>query len=371
MRSLSMLALGLVGCVTPSEKPDDICFGTTCGEPEASDEAPVDTELPTFVPQDTGTPPEVCNGVDDDGDGEIDEDPVDGFIYYADNDGDGFGDPDNEIRACEPRAGLVLDTSDCDDENARVNPLAADVSNGQDDDCDGRVDEVDVAFIAAHQCTSDANRAAATDLEVAQVSAFLGELGLTVERIDAEPGGSIPTTLDLRDYSLIFYTKCGWAWSEGNRGDADVITHAMTGEVSLFMFGDDLAYRMDTVPAAEALVMLAPTQDNGTGLGGILLDFDDSSSHPTLDGPYGRPVDYSYAWDMDRTSLSTQDAIVLGTHGRYSTPVLAAWEHPVTQQRKVSLLASVYNANHGSPGSEARVNGEILFKNIVTWLLRL
>jgi hypothetical protein len=37
---------------------------------------------------------EVCNGIDDDCNGAIDDDPVDGTIYYEDWDEDGFGDPD-------------------------------------------------------------------------------------------------------------------------------------------------------------------------------------------------------------------------------------------------------------------------------------
>ena len=35
--------------------------------------------------------------------------------YYADNDGDGFGDENNTIGACEPTFGYVSNSDDCDD----------------------------------------------------------------------------------------------------------------------------------------------------------------------------------------------------------------------------------------------------------------
>jgi hypothetical protein len=61
--------------------------------------------------------------------------------YYADDDGDGYGDPDDSIVACSAPAGYVSDKTDCDDANAAVNPGANEVCNGIDDDCDGQIDE--------------------------------------------------------------------------------------------------------------------------------------------------------------------------------------------------------------------------------------
>ncbi len=61
--------------------------------------------------------PDVCNGVDDDCDGAIDED--------FDNDNDGW-------TSCG---------GDCDDNNPNANPDCPDICNGIDDDCDGDIDE--------------------------------------------------------------------------------------------------------------------------------------------------------------------------------------------------------------------------------------
>ncbi len=84
---------------------------------------------------------ELCNGLDDDCDGEADEGAVDAPTWFVDADADGFGDPTAAVLACVPPTGTVADGSDCDDTNAAVHPGANETCNGIDDDCDGEVDE--------------------------------------------------------------------------------------------------------------------------------------------------------------------------------------------------------------------------------------
>ena len=87
---------------------------------------------------------ESCNEQDDDCDGEVDEgSPADQSTWYADSDGDGYGDPSSTTFACEQPTGFVTDQSDCDDGRAHVFPGGHELcANGADDDCDGVVDEV-------------------------------------------------------------------------------------------------------------------------------------------------------------------------------------------------------------------------------------
>ena len=59
---------------------------------------------------------------------------------YADRDGDGFGDADTPIEACEQPTDAVDDDQDCDDTDEAVFPGAVEVCNEVDDDCDGTTD---------------------------------------------------------------------------------------------------------------------------------------------------------------------------------------------------------------------------------------
>ncbi len=83
---------------------------------------------------------EVCDGVDNDCSGAIDDNAIDAGDWFADGDGDTFGNPLDLVTACTQPPGRVADGSDCDDTNAAVNPLATEVCDGADNDCDGTID---------------------------------------------------------------------------------------------------------------------------------------------------------------------------------------------------------------------------------------
>ena len=68
-------------------------------------------------------------------------------IYYADNDGDGFGDILFDSLACNLPIGYVSDSTDCDDANEFIFPTATDICNTIDDNCNGLIDE-DALFTA-------------------------------------------------------------------------------------------------------------------------------------------------------------------------------------------------------------------------------
>ncbi len=85
--------------------------------------------------------PETCDGVDDDCDGIIDDGASDPQEWFADDDSDGFGDAADSTVTCTPPAGHVADDTDCDDTDGNVHPGAAEVCDGQDQDCDGTADD--------------------------------------------------------------------------------------------------------------------------------------------------------------------------------------------------------------------------------------
>ena len=91
---------------------------------------------------------EVCDGIDNNCDGVTDEDDAeDASSWYADSDGDGFGDPDEVLTACVAPSGYGADNTDCDDGDAVINPNATEVCNSMDDDCDGLTDGQDDSLI--------------------------------------------------------------------------------------------------------------------------------------------------------------------------------------------------------------------------------
>jgi hypothetical protein len=74
---------------------------------------------------------------------EHDDDEDSGALeFYPDDDGDGFGNPEEVVDACFAPPGHVEDGSDCDDADASVHPGATEICDGVDNDCDGVADDV-------------------------------------------------------------------------------------------------------------------------------------------------------------------------------------------------------------------------------------
>ena len=60
--------------------------------------------------------------------------------WYADKDGDGFGDPNDTKTQCTMPSGYIAAGGDCDDTRTKVAPNAVEVCDGRDNNCDGTVD---------------------------------------------------------------------------------------------------------------------------------------------------------------------------------------------------------------------------------------
>ncbi|MCJ7499084.1 putative metal-binding motif-containing protein, partial [bacterium] len=80
---------------------------------------------------------EVCNGIDDDCIGGVD-DGLATSTFYADSDGDSYGDSTVSTSACAAPQDYVVDDTDCDDLLASVYPGAIEIcGDGIDQDCSG------------------------------------------------------------------------------------------------------------------------------------------------------------------------------------------------------------------------------------------
>jgi hypothetical protein len=88
---------------------------------------------------------ELCDGIDNDCDDEVDEDAIDMTTWFGDSDGDGYGNPAEDAwsTACEMPEGYT-DASmatDCDDLNEWIYPGSDEFCDGIDNDCDDEIDE--------------------------------------------------------------------------------------------------------------------------------------------------------------------------------------------------------------------------------------
>ena len=63
--------------------------------------------------------------------------------WYADSDGDGFGNPSVTTIKCAQPTGFVSDNTDCSDSNAVVHPGAIEICNSLDDNCNVFIDDAD------------------------------------------------------------------------------------------------------------------------------------------------------------------------------------------------------------------------------------
>jgi hypothetical protein len=84
---------------------------------------------------------EICNQIDDNCDGEIDEGVR--VTYFRDADLDTYGDPDSSVQNCEMPEGYVANDDDCNDYSPNALPGGEEVCDGVDNDCDGNTDNID------------------------------------------------------------------------------------------------------------------------------------------------------------------------------------------------------------------------------------
>jgi len=116
------------GYIQDNTDCDDSTAAVNPGATEVCDAADVDED---------------CSGTADDADSGVDTSTF--TTFYADADGDSFGDPATAIDQCDAPSGYIQDNTDCDDSAASVNPGATEVCDPADvdEDCSGTADDAD------------------------------------------------------------------------------------------------------------------------------------------------------------------------------------------------------------------------------------
>jgi ELWxxDGT repeat protein len=83
---------------------------------------------------------EICDGKDNNCDGQIDEGVK--TTFYRDADGDSYGNSALTVQDCSAPPGYVTNSIDCNDGNANINPGKTEIcGNSIDDNCNGQTDE--------------------------------------------------------------------------------------------------------------------------------------------------------------------------------------------------------------------------------------
>jgi hypothetical protein len=83
---------------------------------------------------------ELCDGIDNDCDENIDEGVKTAF--YRDSDVDGYGNPSDSVSACTQPSGYVANGQDCNDTDPSIKPGATEFCDTIDNDCNGVTDDV-------------------------------------------------------------------------------------------------------------------------------------------------------------------------------------------------------------------------------------
>jgi hypothetical protein len=348
---------------------------------------------------------EVCNGIDDNCNALIDEGVKN--TYFADADGDSYGNPSSTQLACSPPSGFVSNNTDCNDNNAAVNPSATEVCNGTDDDCDGTTDEgcggcvnAPTVFAGNDQNVCEGNNVSLNAVMgggATMVTWSSPTNGVFMPNVNSAAATYVPSATDLSNGSVRLYIStdapsgCNAAIDSVDITFVDLLPtpEAITGNQYICnpSSGATFTYAVAAVPGATGYAWTAgpnATIVSGQGTNSITVKFTQSAIHNGINasicvsatgpGSCGTSAQSCLAVSVQLVapvtpgSISGPNKICPGDTGIYSISAVArsayyTWTVPVNasiiEGQGTLTIKVAYNASYSGGGdvAVAAVNG--------------
>lgn len=217
---------------------------------------------------------EVCNGVDDNCNGQVENDEAtDTITYYFDSDDDGYGDVSQIGYFCDGNEdeGYVSNNDDCDDTSLSVYPGASEIcGNGVDEDCD----ESDRACTPSETDEDGDGDSLDTDCDDNDPSVFNGATEICE---DGKDNDCVDGDLICPDPTTGSDTTAGGASSsDGGSGSAGSDTSGTSGVESGGSASSDTSGSSDTTGSASTGSDTTSGETTGDGTSGV----DGGSNNP-------------------------------------------------------------------------------------------